>query len=121
MQHLVDDVLHPGGAALHLRRDEDVLGQVNRKSALVRAAFEAFSQLPGITATRSLGLVGACDLGEPAYLGRRGWKVYEEARRRGAYLRPLGNTVYIAPALTISEDELRQLLAIVQESLEATA
>jgi adenosylmethionine-8-amino-7-oxononanoate aminotransferase len=44
--------------------------------------------------------------------------VYEEARRRGAYLRPLGNVVYVAPPLTIPEDDLDRLLAILAESVE---
>jgi adenosylmethionine-8-amino-7-oxononanoate aminotransferase len=52
-------------------------------------------------------------------LGSLGWRVYEEARRRGAYLRPLGDTVYVCPPLTIEEDDLEALLAIVEESVRA--
>jgi adenosylmethionine-8-amino-7-oxononanoate aminotransferase len=45
--------------------------------------------------------------------------VYEEARRRGAYLRPLGDTVYVTPPLTIPDEDLDTLLAIVEESVAA--
>jgi adenosylmethionine-8-amino-7-oxononanoate aminotransferase len=47
--------------------------------------------------------------------------VYEEARSRGAYLRPLGNVVYVAPPLNISEEELSLLLSIVRDSVAAVA
>lgn len=115
---------NPLGAAvarevLAVYRDEDVLGQVRHKATLIERSFRELNKLPGVLATRSLGMVAACDLGEANYLGQRGWKVYEQARQRGAYLRPLGNTVYICPALTIPEDDLQHLLQIVHESIGA--
>jgi adenosylmethionine-8-amino-7-oxononanoate aminotransferase len=65
-------------------------------------------------------MIGAADLaGEAGYLASAGWRVYEEARARGAYLRPLGNTVYVTPPLTIPESELIQLLGILEESVRA--
>jgi adenosylmethionine-8-amino-7-oxononanoate aminotransferase len=45
--------------------------------------------------------------------------VYEEARKRGAYLRPLGDTIYVCPPLTISDGDLDELLAIVDASVRA--
>jgi len=65
-------------------------------------------------------MIGALDLaGEAGYLADAGWRVYDEARRRGAYLRPLGNVVYVAPSLNIPDEDLDRLLAIVRESIEA--
>jgi adenosylmethionine-8-amino-7-oxononanoate aminotransferase len=67
-------------------------------------------------------MIGAADFEEGGgYLGGRGWRVYEEARRRGAYLRPLGDTVYVCPPLTIEEGELDELLEILVQSVAATA
>jgi len=43
--------------------------------------------------------------------------VYHEALRRGAYIRPMGNVVYITPALNISDADLDELLGIVEESV----
>jgi len=45
--------------------------------------------------------------------------VYDEARKRGAYLRPLGSVVYVAPPLNIPDAVLDELLAIVRESVLA--
>jgi adenosylmethionine-8-amino-7-oxononanoate aminotransferase len=76
-------------------------------------------------------MVAAADLGDEAsasesleeagYLGTRGWRVYAEALARGAYIRPLGDTVYLCPPLTISDADLDTLLAIFEESIAATA
>jgi adenosylmethionine-8-amino-7-oxononanoate aminotransferase len=116
---------NPLGAAvarevLAIYREENVLGALPRKAALIRSGFEALSKLPGVTGARSLGMVGACDLGEADYFGQRGWQVYEEARKRGAHLRPLGNTVYVTPALNIADHDLKQLLAITHDAIAAT-
>lgn len=118
---------NPLGAAvarevLAVYRDEDVLGQVARKAPKVKAAFERMAAtIPGVTRPRALGMVGAVDLGSGGYLASGGWRVYEAARRRGLYLRPMGDTVYIAPALNIPDAALDELLSGVEASLLAVA
>ncbi len=118
---------NPLGAAiarevLAVYRDEDILGQVARKAPRVKAAFERMAAtIPGLVRPRAVGMVGAVDLGGGGYLARGGWRVYEAARRRGLYLRPMGDTVYIAPALNISDVDLDELLAGVEASLREVA
>lgn len=107
--------------ALNVFRDEDILGQVARKAPRIAARFAAMGAIPGVARTRALGMVGALDLGGEGYHGGRGWAVYAEARKRGAYLRPLGDTVYIAPALNIPDAELDLLLDIVEDSVRAVS
>lgn len=104
---------------LAIYRDEHVVEQVVQKAPLISAAFERIRNLPGVRSVRSMGMVGAADLGQGGYAGNAGWAVYTHALRRGAYLRPLGDTVYIAPPLIISEAELNQLLDILHDSIVA--
>jgi adenosylmethionine-8-amino-7-oxononanoate aminotransferase len=66
-------------------------------------------------------MIGAADLGEGGYGGRAGWRVYDEALARGAYLRPLGDTVYITPPLTIPDDALTQLLENLHDAIGAAS
>jgi adenosylmethionine-8-amino-7-oxononanoate aminotransferase len=114
---------NPLGAALArevlaIYRDERVVEQAQAKAPRIAEAFARIAAIPGVARTRSLGMIGAADLdGAAGYLGRAGWRVYDEARRRGAYLRPLGDTVYVCPPLTISEGDLDALLAILEESV----
>ena len=116
---------NPLGAAiarevLAIYRDEDILAKAEIKAKRIAAAFHALAEIPGTTRPRSIGMTGAIDLTAGAdYLGRAGWRVYEEARKRGAYLRPLGDIVYIAPPLNIPDADLDELLTIVRESVMA--
>jgi adenosylmethionine-8-amino-7-oxononanoate aminotransferase len=116
---------NPLGAAVALEvlrvyDEEKVLEQAAPKSVRIAQGFAALGELPGVARTRALGMIGALDLaGDGGYLARAGWRVYEEARRRGAYLRPLGNVVYVTPPLVISDADLDELLGIVAESVAA--
>ncbi|MDH3211129.1 MAG: adenosylmethionine--8-amino-7-oxononanoate transaminase [Myxococcales bacterium] len=118
---------NPLGAAVALEvlrvfEDERVLERARPRAARIARAFAEMATLPGVESTRSLGMIGALDLaGDAGYLARAGWRVYDEARRRGAYLRPMGNVVYVTPSLNIPDDDLEELLAIVRESVEAAA
>jgi adenosylmethionine---8-amino-7-oxononanoate aminotransferase len=133
---------NPLGAAvarevLAVMRDEDIIGQVQGKAQRIASAFASMAALPHVSRPRAIGMVAAldltvaqpeaasrdfvesaCDLSGQGYLGEAGWKVYDAARRRGAYLRPLGGTIYICPPLTIPDDCLDELLAIVRASIE---
>jgi adenosylmethionine-8-amino-7-oxononanoate aminotransferase len=82
---------------------------------------ERLRAVPGVRRTRALGMIGAADLGDAGYGGRLGWRVYDEALARGVYLRPLGDTVYVTPSLTIGDAELDHLLAVLEESVRAVA
>jgi adenosylmethionine-8-amino-7-oxononanoate aminotransferase len=67
-------------------------------------------------------MMGALDLeGGDGYLARGGWEVYERALAAGAYLRPLGNTVYVTPPLNIPDADLDELLTIVTDCVTAVA
>jgi adenosylmethionine---8-amino-7-oxononanoate aminotransferase len=124
---------NPLGAALarevlRVFKDEQVLAQAAVKAARLAQAFERFRALPGVVETRSLGMIGALDLAgsksaaeggaaRNSYLETHGRRVCAEALKRGAYLRPLGNTIYITPSLNIPDADLDELLGIVEESV----
>lgn len=118
---------NPLGAAiarevLAVFREEQVLEQAARKARRIAAFFEGVRGRPGVRATRALGMIGALDLeGEGGYLDRAGWRVVEAALERGAYLRPLGNVVYVAPPLNIPDADLEELLQIVDAALGCLA
>ncbi|MEM1414954.1 MAG: adenosylmethionine--8-amino-7-oxononanoate transaminase [Myxococcota bacterium] len=113
---------NPLGAAvarevLAVFRDEEVLAQVARKAEMLAEAFERLGRLPGIRRARTLGLLGACDLGDEGYYGRAGRVVQAAARARGVNLRPLGDVVYVVPPLTIDDDDLDRLFRVLEASL----
>lgn len=117
---------NPLGAAVALEvlkiyEDEKILEGIPEKAAQIAEAFAEMGSLPGVASTRALGMIGALDLeGGDGYLAGAGWRVYAEARKRGVYLRPLGNVVYVAPGLAIGPGPLDAMLGGVRESVRAS-
>ena len=118
---------NPLGAAvarevLRIYREERVLAGIPERHERIAATFGRLSaRHPQLSRPRALGGIGAVDVdvGAAGYLGEVGWRVYDEARARGAYLRPLGNVVYVAPPLNIPLADLDELLTIVEASVGA--
>ncbi len=102
---------------LRVMEEERVLEGVPARAAKIASTFGRLGELQGASGARSIGMIGAVDLGEGGYLGGAGWRAHEKARELGAYLRPLGDTVYVAPPLNIPEADLDELLAIIEASV----
>lgn len=116
---------NPLGAAVALEvlrifEDEGILESLPAKERAIRGAFDELSKLPGTSAPRVLGMIGAIDIGPGGYLGTKGWDVHRYAKKEGVLLRPLGDTVYVVPPLTISEAELATLLGTLQAGVRQT-
>jgi adenosylmethionine-8-amino-7-oxononanoate aminotransferase len=114
---------NPLGAAvarevLAIYREERILEAARPKAARLAQAMEAMSEVPGVTAPRSLGMCAAFEVGARGYMGTVGWEISRVALELGAHLRPLGNTVYLVPPLNIEDSDLDRLLTIVRESTE---
>ncbi len=116
---------NPLGAAvarevLAIYREEGIVAGVAERAARI-ADFAHQLQLPIVRDARALGMIGAFELHDRSagYTASIGWRVYREALARGAYLRPLGNVIYIAPALNIPLADLQRLLSIVEDSIRA--
>jgi len=112
-------------AVLDVFAEEDVLGRVAARAPRVVAALRKIAEdRPYLRNVRGCGMAAAVDIRERdgrALDARRrtGWHVYREAVRRGALLRPLGDTMYLFPPLTSSDEELDAMAAILGDSLDA--
>ncbi len=107
-------------AVLDAFASEDILGQVARRGAAMRAALASgLDGHPHVQQLRGIGMTAACDLLRPGGPGRLGWRVCRAALERGALLRPLGDTVYLCPPLTASDAECARLCEILVDSVAA--
>jgi adenosylmethionine-8-amino-7-oxononanoate aminotransferase len=113
---------HPLGAAVALEalsvyRDEGVIARAADVEARLRAGFSKISERRGVLRTRVLGGAAAADLGDGGYHGAIGWRVRQAALARGIFLRPLGDTVYVTPALTSPLPVIDDLVAGLDEAI----
>jgi adenosylmethionine-8-amino-7-oxononanoate aminotransferase len=106
-------------ANLDVFEQERTLEALQPKIALLGELLEGVAAMPEVAEVRQKGFMVGVDLGDHEPALRMGHRVTIEARKRGAFIRPLGNTIVLMPPLTISPDELRQLVAIAAASIEA--
>ena len=117
-------------ATVEIIEDEDLVGNAERMGRVLRQGLEELkARFPkNIGDVRGLGLMQAMEFVEDETAGNRTPakaltnRVFEEARKRFLLLGKGGldgNSFRIAPALTVSESEVREALAILRESLEA--
>ena len=112
-------------ATLDVYADEAILDQVATRGPSLRAGLAVLAKNRScLHDVRGCGMMAAVDLCRPGGKAidpghRTGWKVYQAAVARGALLRPLGDTLYLFPPLTITTTDIDQLLAIVADSVDA--
>src|SRR5665811_62710 len=108
-------------ASLEAFEAERTLERLQPKIELLAEQLEGVAAMPEVTEVRRRGFMVGIDLGEHDPALRLGHRVTLEARKRGAIVRPLSDVVVLMPPLSISEAELRRLVAITAESIEAAA
>jgi len=106
-------------ANLDAFEEERTLERLQPKIALLEELLGEVEEMREVAEVRRCGFMVGIDLGEHDPALRIGHRVTLEARRRGAIIRPLGDTVVLMPPLAISKGELRRLLEITGASIEA--
>ena len=98
---------------------ERTIERLQPKIELLGELLGRIAEMPGVVEVRNRGFMVGIDLGEHDPAERVGHRVTLEARRRGAIIRPLGETIVLMPPLAITADDLHRLLEITWESIEA--
>jgi adenosylmethionine-8-amino-7-oxononanoate aminotransferase len=105
-------------ATLEVFETEGTLERLQPKIALLADLLEEHvAPHDGVGAVRQKGVMVGIDLEGFALEDRAGHQVTLAARRRGAIVRPLGDTVVLMPPLAISEEELTRLVTITGEAI----
>jgi adenosylmethionine-8-amino-7-oxononanoate aminotransferase len=111
-------------ACLDLFEHEEVLKNLEKKIDILESWLKDALNLKNVGDVRNAGLMAGIELvkdkttKEPYdWEEKAGWKVAYHARDNGVFIRPLGNTIVIMPPLSISEQNLGQLLKVIKESI----
>ncbi len=106
-------------ANLDAFEQERTIERLQPKIELLWELLAEVEAMPEVTKVRGRGVMVGIDLGEHDPSLRLGHRVTLEARNRGAIIRPLSDVVVLMPPLSISEAELRELIQITTDSIEA--
>ncbi len=106
-------------ASLDVFESEATLLRMQPKIRLLGELLAGVAALDEVAEVRGRGLMAGIDLGEREPSLRLGHRVALEARRRGAIVRPLGDTVVLMPPPAISKPDLARLVEAVADSIGA--
>ena len=109
-------------ASLDVFEEERTLERLGPKIELLEQLLEPIAARSTVAEVRRCGTMTGIQLADFPVELRMGHRVTLEARRRGAIIRPLGDTVVLMPPLSISERDLKRLVTITGVAIdEATA
>jgi adenosylmethionine-8-amino-7-oxononanoate aminotransferase len=106
-------------ATLDIFREERTLDRLQPKIDLLAELLQPVWAHPAVRQVRRRGFMVGIELVPHPLPERIGHRVALEARRRGAIIRPLGDVVVLMPPLSISHEDLRRLVGITAEAVEA--
>ena len=81
---------------------------------MLREGLEPCRKLPGVVDVRVKGAIGAVQLE-----GVDAPKLRHEFAQKGFWVRPFGDIVYLTPAFTITDTQLKALTGAICEQLQA--
>jgi adenosylmethionine-8-amino-7-oxononanoate aminotransferase len=96
-------------ASLELFESQPRIEQAIAIETSLKMGLESCVGLPGVVDVRTRGAIGVIQLEPPIDIA----DLRREFVAAGVWVRPFGNIVYLLPALTITSDELDQLIAAV--------
>lgn len=109
---------------LKIMEEEEIIKNLEPKINKLKSCLEEFKELEHVGDIRHIGMIGAIEMvknkkTKEAYpfTERIGHKVFKEAMKNGALLRPIGNVIYFLPPLIISEQEIEKLTKIAYNAI----
>jgi adenosylmethionine-8-amino-7-oxononanoate aminotransferase len=108
-------------ATLDVFQEERTLERLAPKLELLGELLRPIAARAEVAEVRRVGTMTGIQLADYPVELRMGHRVTLEARRRGAIIRPLGDTVILMPPLSISERDLRRLLTITAIAIDEAA
>lgn len=104
-------------ANLALMAEQQTVAHAARVGERIEAQLASLSDYDGVVEIRRMGTMTGIEV---AAVGQRtGFQVCQEARRRGVWVRPLGDVVVLMPPLAIDDDDLDLLTGTVADAIRA--
>lgn len=113
-------------ANLKIYEKENLAEQAAKKAEVIQSELAALKSLKHIGDIRQVGLMCGIELvqdketGKPfPWESRMGYHSTLEMRKRGMLTRPLGDVIVFMPPLASTDDQIRQMIQIMKDSIEA--
>jgi adenosylmethionine-8-amino-7-oxononanoate aminotransferase len=102
-------------ANLRLMAERETVPHAARVGERIGELTKGLTSYDGVREIRRIGTMTGIEVSPVGE--RTGFAVCQEARRRGVWVRPLGDVVVLMPPLAIGEDDLALLCSVVDDSI----
>jgi adenosylmethionine-8-amino-7-oxononanoate aminotransferase len=102
-------------ASLDLFEDGAWRANVARVSAALARGLEPVRTAPGVVDVRVLGAIGVVEFAQPVAVGA----LCDAFAAEGAWIRPMGKTIYLTPSFTTPDADLEVLFAAIRKVVGA--
>ncbi|WP_226617728.1 adenosylmethionine--8-amino-7-oxononanoate transaminase [Cytobacillus firmus] len=113
-------------ANLEIYEKENLVEQAAKKAEVIQSELAALKSLKHVGDIRQVGLMCGIELVQDKETGklfpwesRMGYHATLEMRKRGMLTRPLGDVVVFMPPLASTDDQIRKMIQIMRDSIEA--
>ncbi len=107
-------------ATLDVYERDHIVTRAHATGLILAAELAALGNIPGVSHIRTLGMIGAFELGPDRGSGTaKARQVRQVLQDRGILLRPLGNVIYLMPPLTTPDDVIRNTVQALAEAIQS--
>ncbi|MSQ66930.1 MAG: aspartate aminotransferase family protein [Gammaproteobacteria bacterium] len=111
-----------GLAALQVYADEGLLARARALEPILETLMHSLRDEPNVIDVRNLGLAAAVELAPRAgEVSKRAMEVFHYCFDHGAMVRYVSDIIAIGPALTATESELEQIVALIRTGIRRAA
>ena len=119
-------IILPGSFPVIYYLAKCIVDKANQLGKVLKKEIQKFENLPIVSNTRCLGMIGAIELEEGNTIYKSKEIPRTEAVRRylldrGIFLRPLGNVVYLMMPLVVSDSLLKETIDVVCEAINSVS
>jgi adenosylmethionine-8-amino-7-oxononanoate aminotransferase len=109
-------------ANIEIFENERVIEGLGSKIKTFEQALKRIREIPSVLEVRQKGLMIGIEVGPFSLEKRMGHRICLAARKKKLLIRPLGNVIVLMPPLSITEDEILFMTAVVYDAIhEASA
>jgi adenosylmethionine-8-amino-7-oxononanoate aminotransferase len=107
-------------AAIKVYEDERVLEKCKPKIDQLSGGIHQLGQMLNGSKVRAMGMMGVAEINDASGGAKRAARIAKKAYDLGLFLRPRGRALYLWPPLTVTDEELGQMILILKTSIGQT-
>jgi adenosylmethionine-8-amino-7-oxononanoate aminotransferase len=107
-------------AALEVYREEKIVERLPASMRILEDGMREVSRLLGDSPLRTLGMIAAVEIAEPAGGQLRARRIAARAYELGLFIRPLNSTIYLWPPSNSDPEDLQCMVEILQRAARET-